>query len=274
MLSTHFENQLSKLGYINMQISYSLGYCQGDGMAWYGEVDQECLLTLMPRLIGELVTCEEITKMLQVLNDYRRYEKLNIYRNDHHYCHEHTMSLDDSVSFSGLIDPEDADALNSAGVTAEQLVQWDEIWQKFIIRLRRDMRKQSIQLRDDGYKLIEATSRETKLVRVYSTKNFTVQIKEVETDLNDVAAWFDDDLALGLIDDMLNGKTKYAVLKAEVIENQHNTIISSALIDGVFVPEGSKHYGGYQRSLLKDAIAEARSYIRDVTSAFGSIKAA
>ena len=274
MLNTHFENQLEKLGYIDMQIAYSLSHCQGDGMAWYGEVSQECLSILMPRLVGDLVTAEEIAKMLKVLNDYRRYEKLSINRNDHRYCHENTMSIDDTVCFSGLIEPEDTVALNGAGVTPDILAHWDEIWSKFIVTLRRDMRKLSRQLRDYGYKLIECASREDKVVRVYTTQNFTVRFKEKETDLDAITEWFDDDLALALIEDMLNGKTKYVVLKAEVIENLHNTVISSELIDGIFVPEGSKHYGGYQRSLLKDAVASARSYIKDVTCAFGCIKAA
>ena len=43
LLNKHFAAELAALGYPTEDVRYSLGYCQGDGVAFYGRVSGEGL---------------------------------------------------------------------------------------------------------------------------------------------------------------------------------------------------------------------------------------
>ena len=54
MIKQHFQNELVKHGYpVDLTIEYSLGYCQGDGMAFYGSLGVDDVQALMKRLFGK-----------------------------------------------------------------------------------------------------------------------------------------------------------------------------------------------------------------------------
>ena len=277
MINTHFKNSLTSLGYLDMELAYSLGYCQGDGMAWYGELSRESLAILIPRLLGELTSDNEVEKMLGVLRDYRRYEKIEITRNCHRYCHENTMTLDSTVEFRGLIDEDDEQAMSAADVTPELLARWDELWELFISKLQQDMRAVSLKLRDEGYALIEAMSRENESVWKFATENFTVELHEQVIDFSDLAvefAWLEEDVQSSTIQAMLRGEQRCVNLKLEVKSSSQDWPMGSATAFCQFVEPNDRTYGGIRRQLAQEAIAEARQGISEIMSAFNSIKAA
>lgn len=48
MIKQHFQNELVKCGYPDdLTIEYSLGYCQGDGVAFYGDLSVDDVKALM-----------------------------------------------------------------------------------------------------------------------------------------------------------------------------------------------------------------------------------
>lgn len=272
MIKTNIENTLTALGYLDMEVAYSLGYCQGDGVAWYGELSRESLAILLPRLLGELTSTNEVAKILGVLRDYRRYEKIEITRNCHRYCHENTMTLNSSVEFRGLIDEDDEHAMSAAEVTPELLAHWDELWEVFIPKLQRDMRATSLKLRDEGYAILESTSREKVSVWKFATANFTVEFYELPVEGGDFE-WLDADVQSSTIQAMIRGEQRYVNLKAEVF-SCHDWPVATSIGCGFIVEKNDRTYAGARRLLVQEAIDEARQGIHELMNAFTTIKAA
>ncbi|HGU8658848.1 TPA: hypothetical protein ACNBMO_002637 [Escherichia coli] len=53
MIKQHFHNELVKCGYPdNLTIEYSLGYSQGDGVAFYGNLSVDNIKALINRLFS------------------------------------------------------------------------------------------------------------------------------------------------------------------------------------------------------------------------------
>lgn len=100
MIKQHFQNELVKCGYPDdLTIEYSLGYCQGDGVAFYGDLSVDDVKALMNRLfstepgqvdavsrVKNLMAQKDIENMLSVLREYGSCD-LSITRNSHghHY---------------------------------------------------------------------------------------------------------------------------------------------------------------------------------------------
>lgn len=113
MIKQHFQNELVKCGYPDdLTIEYSLGYCQGDGVAFYGDLSVDDVKALMNRLfstepgqvdavsrVKNLMAQKDIENMLSVLREYGSCD-LSITRNSHghHYSHWNCMNIDDKPS--------------------------------------------------------------------------------------------------------------------------------------------------------------------------------
>ncbi len=127
MIKQHFQNELVKCGYPDdLKIEYSLGYCQGDGMAFYGDLAVDDVKALMKRLfstelgqvdavsrVKNLMAQKDIENMLFVLREYGSCD-LSITRNSygHHYSHWNCMNIDDNVDFTGIFPDDDHHARN------------------------------------------------------------------------------------------------------------------------------------------------------------------
>ncbi|WP_270819969.1 hypothetical protein [Aeromonas sp. Y311-2] len=253
MLTTYFKAELKEQGFVDMDIQYSLSYCQGDGVAFSGNLlNRVSLNKLLPRLIGELATTNELEQMAATLMDYRRYEVLCIERNDHRYSHEYTMFLSNSVEFSGLID--DMDDQAGAGVTPEVLARWDSLWMTFVTRLSADIVRVSKQLRDHGYAIIENSSREDNVIREFRTRDWVVQFRETPVDLCDFRDWTPEEIKA-----LVDGNSRLVNLLA-VVKTEDGTQLAGEAISGVGYLTTDKTYGGMFRPLCSQAIKEARQY--------------
>lgn len=82
-----FRQRLEELGYPTDQIEWSLGHCQGDGMAFYGHVDVDKWLTAHKRRTYYRKLRDPKTGDLDV--------EIEISRNSfgYHYAHFNTMSV-------------------------------------------------------------------------------------------------------------------------------------------------------------------------------------
>lgn len=94
-LTEDFKMQLTEYGFEDMEVYWSLGYCQGDGVAFYGRVDAENLKkkdSTIKSLIGQLeASGDEIS--------------IEITGRNNHYHHWNSMTVE--VEFENETDDED-----------------------------------------------------------------------------------------------------------------------------------------------------------------------
>lgn len=67
LIQIYFTRQLEKRGYPTGDICYSLNYCQGDGMAWYGDIEEGALI----RFADTLMKGAEKAAVKRAINQYR-----------------------------------------------------------------------------------------------------------------------------------------------------------------------------------------------------------
>ena len=148
-LTHFFRLELEKVGYRDLTPSWSLGHCQGDGVAFYGTVRDTYLLVsrLMPELAEE--------QRASLSNGLR----LEISSNSNHYSHAYTMNVDADP------DGDDETKDRQLGVLVERVLE--------------DVRSHSRRLEELGYGILDAASgrssdRWEPLTRSWRRGEFTV----------------------------------------------------------------------------------------------------
>lgn len=150
----HYRYTLGELGYPTSDISFSLGYCQGDGMAFFGPVDLPQFLTRRleaERAVPEFVLSASRKEALECLrlrlpdpNPLR----CTLLRNSfgYRYSHDNTMhvslDLDESREDVALLEP-----------VADALQDW----------IAADVREISKTLEDAGYAIMEADTSDVQI---------------------------------------------------------------------------------------------------------------
>lgn len=94
-LTEDFKTQLAEYGFEDVEVYWSLGYCQGDGVAFYGGVDAENLKK------KDL----EISKLIQQLEASGDEISIEITGKNNHYHHWNSMTVE--VDFENETDDED-----------------------------------------------------------------------------------------------------------------------------------------------------------------------
>lgn len=138
LVTDYYEFKLERLGYPTESVYYSLNHCQGDGMAFYGTISGNELLTLANRLLKG-ADLAAITRAVKKANEIT----ITIEKNGfgHHYSHYNTMTVYDSAFEPG-----------NTPFTAREERAWDE----FVQLVKEDVINTSQQLESDGYALIDA----------------------------------------------------------------------------------------------------------------------
>ncbi|MDV0844429.1 MULTISPECIES: NgrC [Gammaproteobacteria] len=273
MIKQHFQNELVKHGYpADLTIEYSLGYCQGDGMAFYGSLGVDDVQALMKRLFGteqgsadavrrvkNLMAQKDIDHMINVLRDYGNCD-LSITRNSfgQHYSHWNTMRIDSNVDFTGVF-PDEETMLGTGieGINPEMLERWQGIWDRFIDALQDDVKSLSKRLEADGYKLIEATPYEETVVWQRTTESYQVRVIELPEHEFDMDDW-DADCRDQTIRDLLDGSQRVLGLRVEVRDHDGDYILADNSMYGLTLSIDDKKYDGYRREMLRDVITQVR----------------
>ena len=276
MIKQHFQNELVKHGYpVDLTIEYSLGYCQGDGMAFYGSLGVDDVQALMKRLFGteqgqtdavsrvkNLIAQPDIRKMIHVLREYAELQfcEVDISRNSfgQHYSHWNTMRIDSNVDFTGVF-PDEETMLGTGieGINPEMLVRWQGIWDRFIEALQADVKSLSKKLEADGYKLIEATPYEETVVWQRTTENYQVRVIELPESEFDMDDW-DADCRDQTIRALLDGSERVLGLRVEVRDHDGDYILGDSSMYGLTLSTDDKKYDGYRREMLRDVITQVR----------------
>ena len=135
MLETYFRLALKMFGYEGLEPAWSLGYCQGDGMAFHGKIHGERLRPLLRRVMPEM-TEAQVEALVEDINFEVKVELVG------HYTHENSMSVD-------LYDwgPFTDTAFENTEATMAELER----------RIDADVTEVARRLGEDGYALLEHT---------------------------------------------------------------------------------------------------------------------
>jgi len=154
LLNWYFERRLESWGYGECRIRYNLNYCQGDGVAWYGKLDEADVLRMLPRL-G--LSASETAAIQRVVDDIN----VSISDINHHYHHWNSMEVDVEV-------------LNEDEMSGAETEAVDAL----LKALREDVVTRSRELESEGYSLIEASPYEPEILRLYERENLVVEIRK------------------------------------------------------------------------------------------------
>ena len=249
LIKTYFTRQLAKRGYPTDDICYSLNSCQGDGMAWYGDIDEDALTCFA----DTLMTGTEKAAVKRVIN---KGATVTISRNNFatHYSHFNTMDVEGESYY------------------AEALTEFEEAaFDTFIEALAEDVVATSKALESDGYAIVEAGASYGALdgkQREFNTARFTLRVEELEDEDFSVDYW-DGSVIDDTLQAFIDGKQRYFCLKVSILEREDGVVLGDSYLGGCVESNEtpSRTYGGYLPQMVSKAIKEARDFINSVSLA-------
>lgn len=141
-LTEEFSYRLGKAYYPNDKIEWRLGYCQGDGVAFYGYIDRDNIRNLIKKVMPK--SSPERKKLLALSKDflYNLVDFVEIQRNDwgYHYSHYNTMKLSYDLTVTTISE------------TTDKYFSW---FDEFIKYLLKDIKDTSRELERFGYEYLE-----------------------------------------------------------------------------------------------------------------------
>lgn len=242
-----FELKLEQSGFGDeLEIEFRLNYSQGDGMAFYGPLDENSLVTLCNKLISG-------NQKAAVKRAINKGVTFKIERNSfgYRYAHFNTMEL-------GVCDH-----------YAEELTEFEQsAVETFEETLIEHIRDTSRELESNGYAILDAGSKYSALEnrkRVFNTTKFKLIIEEVEEDemdLNDI------EYNLDFYNSLINGSTRYFCLKVS-IESKDGLELSERYLGCCTADNAKKDltYQGYLKGLVSEAVSNARMRINHISLA-------
>jgi hypothetical protein len=90
-ITEDFSYELEELGYPTEDIRWCLSHVQGDGVAFYGDINYDGFLKISDRLLND----DDVKLLRNNLDNIGI--NIKIYSNDYHYNHFNTMSLETDV---------------------------------------------------------------------------------------------------------------------------------------------------------------------------------
>ncbi|WP_394222509.1 hypothetical protein [Alteromonas gracilis] len=249
LIKTYFTRQLEKRGYPTDDICYSLNYCQGDGMAWYGDIEEEALISFADKLMKD-------TEKAAVKRAINKGATVTIERNSYatHYSHYNTMSVIAEACYG------------------EELTDFEwASFQSFEQALEEDVKATSQSLESNGYAIIDAGSKYGALAdkkRTFNTARFSLIIEESEDKDFSVQHW-DESLIDDTVQACIDKKLRYFTLRVSVIEREDETVLGESYLGGCTESNDSpsKNYDGHLRQMVSEAIREARDFVNSISLA-------
>ncbi|MCB5366963.1 MULTISPECIES: hypothetical protein [Bacillati] len=151
MITENFEIILEKKGYPTEDIEWSLSYCQGDGVAFYGSIQD------IDKVAKRLLSEADYKLFNLIFNDHGLYIDCEIFRNSYgyHYSHYNTMEIEldhediDTIVYEVYGLEEHEEGYENKYIDIENLLDTLEE------AIKDDIKEVSKQLEKLGYKEIE-----------------------------------------------------------------------------------------------------------------------
>ncbi|MDH3001507.1 hypothetical protein A1D23_13230 [Chelonobacter oris] len=280
-LTQYFQTKLTQAGYPSeLDIEWSLSYCQGDGVAFYGDIDDDSLTALFTRYLKECEQLNEVTKQ-QALNDWEHIwlPQLSAFSRDSgwcspcivrngfalHYSHWNTMELEhDDVASLGIFDNAryGAEFMDAYALNETALAFFAKRLEAFYMWLADDIKSQSRALERIGYKVLELGTVSEVHTYVRNSANYRIELITSPADLQD--AWYGyDGTAAEYVEQILNG-TMYVNATATIYDRTDDCKLGSSTRCDIEIHETEMDGKGakpYRYDLVSDAISEVRSRI-------------
>lgn len=251
LIERHCHNLLDGYGWPReMEIAFSLGCSQGDGVAFYGTVSEASLIHILEQHVarGEL-SQETCATWAEQIKDCQ--PELRLVRNafGHRYAHANCIRCD-----WHCVDDE-SEAL------AESLE----------LLILRDIDVLCAKMEYDGYRLQEAMlPSDSPLIFQRKTANFAVQVEEVDSN-----EWGldDDEYRDEIIHLILTKGASYRPLTVRIINLATDTVMGLAWTGDVLRLPDQPARSWFDRYWLKEAMNDARQNIAELMASFSTFSA-
>lgn len=267
VLHTYFKHALVKAGFPDgLNIEYSLSYCQGDGVAFYGWLDTDDLINLFNVLNPKQKRKQKM--FANLLNHIESWEfsydlNVEIVRNQFGHCYSHWNTMELSAKTSEwLTFFEDCEARKDWYFPATKVGKYKMLWDGFIEGLEQHIKDTSREMEAVGYRIIEASPYGTETVFKFNTENYTVTLNRKHSEFYTVPAdWIFGDVCdfETTIEEILQGKLCYADFEATVTDKESGIQLGDSEITAVSYSPTDRSLSGYRQELIGNAIASARS---------------
>ncbi|HDX1039600.1 TPA: hypothetical protein RNX16_002144 [Pasteurella multocida] len=268
VLTAYFNTQLVNAGFPdNFEINWSLGYCQGDGMAFYGDIEHTYWLGLFQRIYpNQKRKYRKFERLLKSLIEWQSYwdSLITISRNHfgYRYSHFNTMDLQ-APRATDFCFFNDECAKKDWYFSSEKVGEYQTLWDEFVSDLAEYIRDLSKQLEQEGYRIIEATPYQTEVAYQFETQHYRIEFvtaphefyaNHFETYMYDCD--FED--VESLCKAALNG-TRIANVYAQVLDKTTGIALGEDYFGYLVYDNDDKTFGGYRHILIREAIKAARS---------------
>lgn len=252
-LSNYLKEQIAKKGYGNMEVYYSLGHCQGDGVSWRGALYSADAMILAARVMDG-------RDLFRVLKAIHEGGSLRIGHNNNHYYHVYTMTVESDGLPSGVeeaISGTHGKSL-SADALQKEVQQMEIAWNRFTDAILEDVRSISREIESIGYAISDSMLYESETVKEITTQNYRVEIQHVPDDSYLEYAHNEE------LEDLVAGNYNVAcvtVMIYEIHDDRTENEIGNASLGGVMynTSGNSQYLRKVWRQVLREAVTEART---------------
>lgn len=247
LFERHFQNTLLAHGWpADLELDYSLRYCQGDGCAFYGKLGETEILTLLRALQKDnRITAKIAGKISDIVRNSGT--KLLLERKGIGYRYSHANTI--QASFENYPDDLACEELLLEGLEC----------------IRDSIELLCSVLENDGYKIHERISPnyEGDIVMSRSTANFEIVVTESEVEFWDTSDTWDNEYKDECIAGLLNGK--YVLKNLEIIVRGKSTgaVYGKHYEELVHIDESSPVRRWFEREWLSSAVEAARLSIEE-----------
>lgn len=261
ILHTYFNTQLVNAGLPdNLEIFWSLSYCQGDGMAFYGTIEHTQWLELFSHIYpNQKRQYRKFKRLIESIIEWDGWDVLiQIERNQfgHRYSHFNTMEIDAPCAddFRFFYDEQ---AKKTWYFPKNKVNEYQALWDNFINDLEEYIRDLSRQLASDGYRIIEATPSESEIAYQFETENYRIELIKDTSDL--YACDVGDDNFEAICQDFIQGECGFADVCAKVIDKQTGVILGASDWCALTYDTKDNTFGGLRQELIREAISATRA---------------
>jgi hypothetical protein len=259
LVNAHIRRRLEEHGYTDIEdddIEWSLNYCQGDGVAFYGSVAS-------PGKLAQRAFPGDSAKIDLIALACARDAEITIERNDmaSRYAHAHTMTVYDHDNRA--FEPDDEMSAHER----LRLARAEAVFEEFVDWIQEDIRSLSKTLEAECYKILEAGNpnwladgvehygdrRCHCTVETWELDDATIEVRLYETDFYGSVDHDEDELN-DLLDRIIAGKTVYYDLMVAVLDEDGNEIGEAW---AVRIEDDRNYRTDNFKDLVSELIAEA-----------------
>lgn len=258
LLTAYFKRELVSAGFPDdLQVEWSLSYCQGDGMAFYGDLSFDDLVTLSPKIYATN-KCKQrmFARLVQSVQSWDYNESFEIRRTGmgYRYSHYNTMALTITAS-EGLRFFDEFFGKEDWYFPQAKKGCYMALWDEFVEDLESHIRDTSRELERQGYRILDAIPNSPEQVYCFDTENYRIEMVSLPADLN----WIDEEEGKWLCQKILTEQCRFSDLEVFIKDKETGITLGQQACYGTVYAEKDRTFDGQRFQLIREAIEQARS---------------